>query len=107
MICFTSYNETGRIRSGHEMDLRDSYVDMAREMGDLFLLQDQAETPESTEAEPETVTIFALGTEHEPSVGIFGGPVTPYFESLEELDAYCANVILGVITTGELAERLK
>lgn len=82
-------------------NLADSYIDMARELGDLDTRYDLVETADSKHA-----SVVSLGTIHDPSVGIFGGPVTPWFETEAELNDYCRKVICGEMTDGELAEYL-
>ena len=70
----------------------DSYTDLLRNEADLHMLRDDSG--------------FALGTWVEPSVGIFGGPVTPFFETEADLESYCADVLLDRIPSANLDEYL-
>ena len=70
----------------------DSYTDMLRDEADLHRMVDDGS--------------FALATWHEPSVGIFGGAVTPFFSTEAELEDYCRRVLLGQVKTADLDEYL-
>jgi hypothetical protein len=64
---------------------------VAGELDASVMMAPQYEDTENDEEPPKEIgTLYWIGSNHDPTVGIFSSEVTPTFKSADELEAFCA-----------------
>jgi hypothetical protein len=64
------------------------FVEEVCSLFDLYILQD-IEALSDAEDETRVKAVLAIGAEAEPEAGLYRCTLTPWFGSLEELNAFC------------------
>lgn len=61
------------------------YIEMAKSELDVTLISDIADEPNTNISKP----VYTLGEKQDLDAGIWGESITPYFNSMEELNEWC------------------